>query len=146
MNEYSDHKFPVVPLWQIDLLRFFFLLIAVVMGSFVWYQILFESAGWWWERGLSKSMLGALALLSLWGVRYPLQMLPLMVFELVWKTVWIMLIALPAWLSGRMTADIEGLFYDCVGVVVVYFAIPWRYVFARFFAQPAEPWRNRTAD
>lgn len=143
MNEYTDRKFPEVSMWRINLLRFMFLLMAVIMGSIVWYQILFESAGWWWERGLAKSMLGALALLSLWGIRYPLQMLPLMVYELVWKTVWIMLIALPAWLTNRMTPDIEALFYDCVGVVVVYVAIPWRYFFARFVLQPSEPWRKK---
>lgn len=142
MTEISERTFPAVPFWQIHLLRVMFLLMAVVMGSIVWYQIVFESIGWWWERGLAKSMLGALALLSLWGVRYPLQMLPLMVYELVWKTVWIMLIALPAWLSNRMTTDIEALFYDCIGVVILYFAIPWRYVFARFIAQPSEPWRK----
>lgn len=142
MNEYSNQQFPTVPFWQINLLRFLFLLIAVVMGSIVWKQLLFESAGWRWELGLAKSMLAALALLSLWGVRYPLQMLPLMVFELAWKTVWIASIALPAWLYGGMTKDIEDLFYDCIGVVIIYIAIPWRYLFVRFFAQPMEPWRK----
>jgi hypothetical protein len=142
LNKYSNHQIPTVPLWQINLLRFLFLLIAVVMGSIVWKQLLFGSTGWPWALGLAKSMLAALALLSLWGVRYPLQMLPLMLFELAWKTVWITAIALPAWLSGAMTKGIEDLFYDCIGVIVIYFAIPWRYVFVCFFKQPMEPWRK----
>lgn len=142
MNDYSNYPNPPIPLWQVNLLRFLFLLIAVVMGSVVWKQLLFESTGWVWERGLAKSMLAALALLCLWGVRYPLQMLPLMVFELAWKTIWIAAIALPAWLSGAVTQDIKDLFYDCVGVIVIYFAIPWRYVFARYFTQRMEPWRK----
>ncbi|MBP6362751.1 MAG: hypothetical protein KA233_01130 [Novosphingobium sp.] len=140
MNALPDSVFPAVPFWKITLLRIMFFLQAAVMGGLVWYQILFNSAGWDWAIGLSKSMLGALALLSLLGLRYPLQMLPLMIYELVWKTVWIMAIAFPAWLNNRMTADIEGLFYDCIGVTIVYLAIPWRYVFARFFAQPSEAW------
>lgn len=143
MSDYTDRTFPAVPFWQIHLLRFFFALMAGIMGTVVWQQILFESSGWWWERGLAKSMLGALALLSLWGVRYPLQMLPLMVYELVWKSVWILLIALPAWLTGQMNEHIEALFYDCAGVIVLYVVIPWRYVYARFVAQPAEPWRKK---
>lgn len=53
-----------------------------------------------------------------------------------------MLIALPAWLNNRMTNNIEDLFYDCIGVVILYLVMPWRYVFARFFVQPAEPWRK----
>lgn len=143
MTESADRNFPAVPFWQINLLRFMFLLMAAIMGSLVWYQILFVSANWHWGLGMGKSMLGALALLSLWGVRYPLQMLPLMLYELVWKTVWIMAIALPAWLNNRMTTDISDLFYDCIGVIIVYVAVPWRYVFARFIAQPAEPWRKK---
>lgn len=136
-----DPRFPAIPYWKINLLRFFFLLMAGVMGSFVWYQIIFESVDWPVARGLSKSMLGALALLSLWGVRYPLQMLPLMLYELVWKTVWIALIAFPAWQGNRMTPDIEALFYDCVGIVIVYFVMPWRYVWVRYVKQAGEPWR-----
>lgn len=142
MAEYSDREFPDVPFWKINLLRFFFLLMAALMGSQIWHQILFESAGWPWALGLAKSMLGALALLGPLGVRYPMQMLPLMVYELVWKTAWIMSIALPAWLNNRMTADIEDLFYECVGMIILYFVIPWSHVFARFLAQPAEPWRK----
>lgn len=67
------------------------------------------------------------------------QILPLIVYGPVWKTEWIMSIALPAWLSDGTTAEIKDLFYECAGIVVVYFAIPWRYVFACFFAQPARP-------
>ena len=142
MNDQPISAFPAVPFWQINLLRILYLLIALAMGSVIWQQVLFESAGWPLERGLAKSMLAALALLCLWGVRYPLQMLPLMLFELAWKTVWILLIALPAWNSGAMTKGIEALFYECIGVVVIYVAIPWRFAFVRYFSQPMEPWRK----
>lgn len=144
VTEFSDRKFPAVAFWRIHLLRFFFLLMAVAMGSLIWSQLFFKSADWHWGLGLGKSMLGALALLSLWGVRYPLQMLPLMVFELVWKTTWFAMIALPAWLNDRMTQDIIDLANDCAGVVILFFVIPWDYVFVRFILQPSEPWRKKT--
>lgn len=125
-------------------MRFLFLLMAGIMGAlFVWPQLLFESADWEVMRGLAKSMLAALALLSLLGVRYPLQMLPLMLYEIAWKTIWILLIALRAWMAGKWTADIEGLFTDCIGIVIAYFIVPWRYVWARYIAQPMEPLRHR---
>ena len=138
---------PAVPVWKIALLRLSYALIAGVMGSIVWYQLIFESADWPVARGLAKAMLGSLALLSLLGIRYPLRMLPLMVFELVWKTVWIMMIFMPAWLDGRVTPDQQSLFNDCIGVLFVYVAIPWRYVWAAYFVQPTEPWKaGATAD
>jgi Na+/H+ antiporter NhaC len=143
MTAGSEGPFPAVATWRINAMRFLFLLMALVMGSVVWRQLLFESADWSWERGLAKSMLAALALLSLLGVRYPLQMLPLMLYEIAWKTVWIVFIALRAWLAGKWNADIEALFFDCVGIVVAYFIVPWRYVWARYIVQPMEPLRNQ---
>ena len=62
---------------------------ALVMGRVDWQQLLLESAEWNWSLGLSESMLAALALMSLLGVRYRLQMLPLMLYEIAWKTIWI---------------------------------------------------------
>ena len=140
---HHDTRWPTVAPWRIVLLRLLYAAIALIMGSFVWRQILFESADWDVMRGLAKAMLAALALLSLWGVRYPLQMLPLMLFELAWKTIWLTLIALPAWRNGHWTPDIEALFYDCIGIVVLPFIMPWNYVWARYVRQPAEAWWGR---
>lgn len=142
MESNSDSQFPPVATWRINAMRFLFLLMALVMGSVVWSQLLFESAEWPVMRGLAKSMLAALALLSLLGVRYPMQMLPLMIYEVVWKTIWLILIALRAWLSGHWTPDIESLFIDCIGIVIAFFIVPWRYVWARYFLQPMEPLRR----
>lgn len=93
MEASPERQFPQVATWRINAMRFIFLLMAVIMGSIVWRQVLFESADWEWQRGLAKSMLAALALMALLGVRYPLQMLPLMLYEMAWKTIWIVLIA-----------------------------------------------------
>ena len=142
MESNSDSRFPLVATRRINAMRFLFLLMALVMGSVVWSQLLFESAEWPVMRGLAKSMLAALALLSLLGVRYPMQMLPLMIYEVVWKTIWLILIALRAWLSGHWTPDIESLFIDCIGIVIAFFIVPWRYVWARYFLQPMEPLRR----
>ncbi len=139
MLNHSEVAFPDVAMWRINAMRLLFLLMALVMGSVVWSQLLFQSADWPVARGLAKSMLAALALLSLLGVRYPLQMLPLMIYEVAWKTVWLLLIALRAWTAGKWNADIESLFVDCIGIVIAYFIVPWRYVWARYVRQPMEP-------
>ncbi|HMT40093.1 hypothetical protein [Sphingorhabdus sp.] len=144
MQTINDTQLPPVATWRINAMRFLFLLMAGIMGAmFVWPQLLFESADWDVMRGLAKSMLAALALMSLLGVRYPLQMLPLMLYEIAWKTIWIVLIAGRAWMADKWTPDIEGLFYDCIGIIIAYFIVPWRYVWARYFAQPMEPLRQK---
>ncbi len=139
----SESDLPPIATWRINAMRFLFLLIAFVMGSIVWRQVLFESADWDVMRGLAKSMLAALALLSLWGVRYPVQMLPLMLYEIAWKTIWILLIAGRAWMNDKWTPDIEALFTDCIGIIIAYFLVPWRYVWAKYVAQPMEPLRQK---
>ena len=144
MPTINDPQLPPVATWRINAMRFLFLLMAGIMGAmFVWPQLLFESADWDVMRGLAKSMLAALALMSLLGVKYPLQMLPLMLYEIAWKTVWLVLIAGRAWMADKWTPDIEGLFYDCIGIIIAYFIVPWRYVWARYFAQPMEPLRQK---
>ncbi|MDE2367922.1 MAG: hypothetical protein KGN16_03040 [Burkholderiales bacterium] len=132
-------------MWRIHLLRLQYLLIAGVMGFFVWQQVLFETGPWPAPRVIAKSMLASLALLCLLGLRYPLRMLPLMLLEALWKTVAILLIILPAWLAHRMTPELQVLFFECIGIVVLYLVMPWRYVWVRYFRHPGEAWlRPRT--
>ena len=144
MRPASEPNHPQVAMWRINAMRLVFLLMALVMGSFVWNNLLFHSAGIPVAQGLSRSMLGALALMSLLGVRYPMAMLPLMLYELAWKTVWLTAIALRAWLAGQWTADIDALYRECIGIVIAFFIVPWRYVWARYFAQPMEPMMRKS--
>jgi hypothetical protein len=143
MQAGSESPFPTVATWRINAMRFVFLLMALIMGSVVWEQVLFKSADWHWGLGVAKSMLAALALMSLLGVRYPLQMLPLMLYEIAWKTVWLIFIGLRAWLNGKWTIDIQDMFFDSIGIVVAYFIVPWRHVWARYIVQPMEPLRQK---
>jgi hypothetical protein len=143
MQSPNDARFPSVSMWRVNAIRILFLLMALVMGSAVWQQLLFDAADWDLMRGLAKSMLAALALMSLLGVRYPLQMLPLMLYEMAWKTVWIVFVAGRAWMSGKWTADIEGLFFECIPIAIAFVIVPWRYIWARYAAQPMEPLLNR---
>ena len=46
-------------------------------------------------------------------------------------------------MAGPLKADIEELFFDCIGIVIAYFIVPWRYVWARYVAQPLAPLRAR---
>jgi hypothetical protein len=36
------------------------------------------------------------------GLRYPLQMLPVLIWEVIWKTLWLVLVPLPQWMAGRL--------------------------------------------
>ena len=117
---------------RLNFLRAVYLLIAVGMGLQVWPQIVTGSGDWAGASGMVKSMLGAVTLLSLLGVRYPLKMLPLLFWEVVFKTTWLLLVALPAWRTGSVSPWIAENTIACGLVVLVYAAIPWRYAFRHF--------------
>lgn len=127
---------------RLNLLRAVYLLIAVGMGLQVWPQIVTGSGNWAGASGMVKSMLGAVTLLSLLGLRYPLKMLPLLLWEVVFKTTWLVVVAFPAWRAGNMSVDVAENAVACGLVVLVYAAIPWRYVFRTYAAAAGDPWKT----
>jgi hypothetical protein len=131
-----------VPLWRLNLLRAFYLLITVGLASNWGPSLLQHSDLWAQRRGELGAMLIGLAILCVWGLRYPLQMLPLLIFELIWKILWILAIAYPLWLGGAVTPGVEGSFYACLaGVVLTPLVLPWRYIAHHYFRKPAQPLR-----
>lgn len=94
------------------------------------------------SRGVIPSMLGGVWLLAFLGLRYPLQMLPLLLFELAWKTIWLFDYGLPQWLSGRFPTTFAGDLQAIGMVVIVPLVIPWRYVFRQYVTRPSDRWRR----
>src|ERR1051326_6207138 len=122
---------PAVPLWRLYVLRAFFAVLALGQGS-IQLPLFFHHPHWTLNSGVAHSFLLALALLSIVGIRYPLQMLPLMIYELLWKFIWLLGIALPLWLGNQFDADTRASFFEIAPIVVVIPFIPWRYVVAKY--------------
>ena len=92
-------------------------------------------------------MLVALSLLAFLGIRYPVQMLPILLFELGWKIIWV---------ARRRATGVErrsagsghilSVFYSCLVVLIVAAVIPWRYVVAQFVTKRGDRWRSSVVD
>ena len=94
------------------------------------------------ERGMISSILGGLWVMALIGLRYPLQILPIFMFECAWKTIWAICFGLPQWYLGVGSPRLgEDLF--SIGFFAIVFAllIPWSWVWRHFVMQPADRWR-----
>ncbi len=90
-----------------------------------------------------RSMLGAFSLLALLGIRYPLQMLPLLFFEFLWKSLWGLVWGLPLWLDNELDPSTRQTLVACLmGIVPVPLVIPWRYVLNQYVKAPGDPWRT----
>jgi len=91
-----------VSLFRLYLLRALYLLIVVGLGIVVWPGVIHHAKPWELMEGVVACMLAAFSALSVLGLRYPLQMLPLLLWELVWKAIWLLVVALPLWSAGQM--------------------------------------------
>lgn len=129
-----------VSLFRLYVLRAMYLLVVVGLGATLWPSVIDPARHWELMEGLESCMLAAFSLLCLLGLRYPLQMLPIFFWEVVWKTLWLFLVPLPQWRSGHIDQAIRPTVFAVSMVVLVYLAIPWPYVFARYVKAQGERW------
>ena len=130
-----------VSLFRLYVLRATYLLIVVGVGAMIWPLLLDSPATAEHFRGVTWCLLSTVALLALLGLRYPLKMLPLLFFELIWKATWVIAIGLPLRSSGQLVgAFSDTWFANVMGLVIFPLAIPWGYVARRYIREPGDRW------
>jgi hypothetical protein len=130
-----------VSIFRLYLLRAFYLLLFVGQGMMTWPGIISHEKPWPLMYGVAKCFLGAISLMAVLGLRYPLKMLPLLLFEFTWKAIWLLAIALPLWRANQMDPETMQSVIECSLVVIVLFVIPWRYVYANYVKAPGDRWK-----
>lgn len=129
-----------VPLWQVNLLRAGYLVMGGGLAVVKWPQ-LFDHPPWGLAEGTKECMLLAMSVLALLGLRYPLRLLPILLFEVGWKLTWLGVVALPLWLDGTLEGATRVQAGSVLWVVVVIVVIPWRHVVVQYLTA-GEPWRR----
>lgn len=131
-----------IPLWRLHLLRATYLLISMGLALTFGPELLHPEPGWAQRQGAAAALLAGVGCLCALGVRYPVQLLPILMFELVWKLIWLVAIGAPLWRAGHATPALASNAIECaVGVALVVMVLPWGHVWQRFAVQPAERWR-----
>ena len=93
-------------------------------------------------RGVIPSLLAGMWVVACFGLRYPLQMLPILLFELAWKTIWLVDYGLPQWRAGVDTAVFREDFKAiALGPVVFLLVIPWGYLVRHYLKERGARWR-----
>ena len=132
---------------RLYILRALYLLLAVGLGLSIGPSIVFPSEPSTDAKTVVRALLGAVGLLALLGLRYPLRMIPLLLFELVWKSIWLIAFAFPAWRSGHLDVNGTQNAVEClVGIVLVLVAVPWPYAIERYIRERGDPRRNGVGD
>ena len=94
-----------VSLFRLYALRAGYVLIVTGLAATVWPLLINHSPHWPLMNSVVCSLLAAVSVLAAVGIRYPLQMLPVLIFELLWKTIWLSAIALR---SGLQIGSMHG--------------------------------------
>ena len=126
-----------VSLFRLYILRTMYLVLVVGLGAMIVPEILSHQLT---SRGVIPALLGAVWLLAFLGLRYPLEMIPLLMFELVWKLIWLAFYGLPQWSAGRHPPTFAEDMFNISWGLVLLLVIPWGYVWRRFVKRPAARW------
>ena len=130
-----------VSMVRLYVLRATYLLIVVGVGAMIWPLLLAAPETAEHFRGVTWCLLSTVALLALLGLRYPLKMLPLLFFELLWKATWLITIGVQLRSEGPLEGAFgETWFANVMGLVIFSLAIPWGYVVRRYIREPGDRW------
>jgi hypothetical protein len=129
-----------VPLWRLYTLRVCYIILAGGLGLYIWPTVIQHTAEFATSQGIRTSLLAGLGATALLGFRYPTKMIPLLLFELVWKVIYLVAFALPLWRTHQITAAVAADITAVLWVVVFVPLIPWGCVWREYATAPGERW------
>jgi hypothetical protein len=129
-------------LWRLNLLRLGYFVMVAGLAVVKW-PLLLSHGPWELKDGTVECLLVAMSLLALLGLRYPVRMLPILLFEVSWKLIWLSVVALPLWSDDKLVGDTRAQAGAVLWVVIIIAVIPWRYVLARYVTAPGDPLHRR---
>ena len=91
-------------------------------------------------EGVTLCLLTAMSLLAFVGLRHPVRMLPVLLFESAWKLLWLALVALPRAVAGDLDAATSEVLVNCSLVVLILAVVPWPYVWRTYVRQTGDRW------
>ena len=131
---------PPLPTWRLNVMRVGYLVMVVGLAITKWPQrASHEPLGL--AQGTVLALLVAMSLFALLGLRYPERMLPILLFEVGWKLLWLGVFALPAWLDDELDGATREQTAKILWVVVIIAVIPWRHVVRQYVLARGDRWR-----
>lgn len=137
----SSAPAPGLSLFRVYTLRLCYLILAGGLGAYIWPVVIHHSSELAIAEGIRFSLLAGLGATAVLGFRYPVQMLPLLLFELIWKVIYLVFFALPLWYAHQITAAVAEDIKAVAMVVIFIPLIPWRYVFAHDIMKRGDRWK-----
>lgn len=126
---------------RLNIMRFGYAFMAVGLVIVKWPIMVREVGSLPVMEGVVTCMMTALSLLVFLGLRYPARMLPILLFEVAWKLIWITAVAVPHVISGDLGAEAGEVLFNCSFVIVIIAVVPWGHVWNRYARTRGDAWR-----
>ena len=130
-----------VSLFRLYTLRAAYFVMAAGLAVYIWPAVIHHSNEFAVAQGVRVALLAGLGATAALGLRYPVQMLPVLLFEMVWKAIYLTAFALPLWSAHQINAAVAEDIKAVLMVVIFIPLIPWRYVFAHYVLKPGDRWK-----
>jgi hypothetical protein len=118
---------------NIVLLRGIYLLMCGLMARTAWSNILGHQGPWEPYRAMGDCVWAAYGTLALPGLLQPLRMLPIVLFMIFYKSLWLAVVALPLLRAGTLAGSpAEELTYIFLAAPVFALCVPWGYVVRQY--------------
>src|SRR5687768_82769 len=127
-------------LTRLHLLRAGYLLMGIGLALVKW-PLLPDASSLPLYEGVTLCLLTAMSLLAFLGLRYPVKLLPVLLFESAWKLLWLVLVALPKATTGELDPATTQTVINCSVVVVILAVTPWPYVWRNYVIATGDRWR-----
>lgn len=132
---------PKVSLFRLYTLRTAYFVMAAGIGVYYWPAVIHHTNEFAARQGIQFALLAGLGLTAAWGLRYPVQMLPILLFELIWKAIYLVAFALPLWSAHQITEAVAEDIKAVLMVVIFIPLVPWRFVFANYVLKHGDRWK-----
>ncbi len=118
---------------NIYLLRLFYFLMAAFVATYAWMAIINHEGPWDRYRAVAICVWAAYPTLAVLGLMHPLKMLPIILFTIFYKSIWLIIVAYPLWRANALWGSpAEQMTRDFLFLPIAIIAVPWGYVFRNY--------------
>ena len=133
-----DARYEGVRRINIYLLRLVFVLMFFVLGKDTWTHVLTHRGAWDPTNAVAWCVWTSFATLAGLGIFRPLKMLPILLLEILYKVMWLVVVAYPLWSQGTLAGSpAEGTTSAFLWVLLPIVAVPWGYAFSTYVYKPS---------
>jgi len=125
---------------NIFVMRLFFILMFVFVGIEAWTVILTHKGSWNPTIAVAWCSWAAYSTLAGFGIFHTLRMLPVMLFMIFYKCLWLIIVAYPLWIAGTLKGSpAEEMAHTFSFIIVPILFVPWKFVYNKYVL----PGRNK---